>query len=159
VVGIEPLTYGLQICCRLFVSVRRQSTVPYFLGREGSSVRPCSSVVAGAGVKCGVKGGKAIEHSNFVWYSSRGAGHAAPDVAGYDAERRPRRTVVTTSRNARGRWDRNRTCTLRFWSPGFVNFWAFMRCRCMSPLGIVRGRIGRQVSLSVGLVRSCRGQL
>jgi hypothetical protein len=47
----------------------------------------------------------------------------------------------------------------RFWSPGFVHVWAFMRCRCMSPLGIVRGRIGRQVSLSVGLVRSCRGQL
>jgi hypothetical protein len=59
----------------------------------------------------------------------------------------------------RGRWDRNRTGTLRFWSPGFVHLWAFMRCRCMSPLGIVRGRIGRQVSLSVGLVRSCRGQL
>ena len=40
-----------------------------------------------------------------------------------------------------------------------MNLWAFMRCRCMSPLGIVRGRIGRQVSLSVGLVRSCRGLL
>ena len=59
----------------------------------------------------------------------------------------------------RGRWDRNRTCTLRFWSPGFVSLWAFMRCGCMSPFGIVRGRIGRQVSRSVGLVRSCRGQL
>ena len=29
--GVEPLTYGLQICCRLFVSVRVSPIVAYFL--------------------------------------------------------------------------------------------------------------------------------
>jgi hypothetical protein len=67
------------------------------------------------------------------------------------------------SRVSRGRRDRNRTRNLRFWSPGFVNVWACMRCRCMSPLGIVRGELAvRCRCLSAKLVPvggSSRGQL
>jgi hypothetical protein len=52
---IELATNGLQICCRLFVSVHLGCIVAYLLARKWRSVRPCSSMSVGVGVRNGVK--------------------------------------------------------------------------------------------------------